>query len=42
LIQIDYDGDQFTFKAAGVANGDGRKRGGDKSRGDEILSAEVV
>ncbi|HJQ81246.1 MAG TPA: AAA family ATPase, partial [Lacipirellulaceae bacterium] len=41
-IRIDYDGDQFTFEAVGGANGDGRKRAGDKSRGDEILSAEVV
>jgi ATP-dependent Clp protease ATP-binding subunit ClpB len=41
-IRIDYDGDEFTFEATGGDNGDGRKRAGDKSRGDEILSAEVL
>ena len=32
---------RITFESAGGANADGRKRAGDKSRGDEILSAEV-
>jgi ATP-dependent Clp protease ATP-binding subunit ClpB len=39
-IRIDYDGNDFTFKATGGGNGAARK--GDKSRGDEILSAQVV
>ncbi|HEY3393473.1 MAG TPA: hypothetical protein VGK58_12250, partial [Lacipirellulaceae bacterium] len=39
-IRIDYDGDAFTFEATGGENGAPRR--GDKSRGDEILSAEVV
>jgi ATP-dependent Clp protease ATP-binding subunit ClpB len=39
-IRIDYDGEDFTFRAIGGGNGAGRK--GDKSRGDEILSAQVV
>ena len=40
-IRVDYDGDVFTFEATGGGNGAPR-RNGDKSRGDEILSAEVV
>jgi ATP-dependent Clp protease ATP-binding subunit ClpB len=40
-IRIDYDGDEFTFEAVGGENGAPGRRG-DKSRGDEILSAEVV
>ena len=39
-IRIDYDGEDFTFRAIGGGNGAARK--GDKSRGDEILSAQVV
>ena len=39
-IRIDYDGEEFTFTAIGGGNGAPRK--GEKSRGDEILSAEVV
>ncbi len=39
-IRIDYDGEDFTFRAIGGGNGSARK--GDKSRGDEILSAQVV
>jgi hypothetical protein len=39
-IRIDYDGQDFTFRAAGGGNGAARKRG--KSAGDEIIAAEVV
>ena len=39
-IRIDYDGTEFTFEAVGGGNGAPRKGG--KSRGDEIVSAEVV
>ena len=39
-IRIDFDGDDFTFQA--VDGGNGAARRGDKSRGDEILSSQVV
>jgi ATP-dependent Clp protease ATP-binding subunit ClpB len=39
-IRIDYDGSEFTFEA--LPDGNGAPRRGDKSRGDEIVSAEVV
>ncbi len=41
-IRVDYDGEVFMFEAVlGGGNGTPR-RGGDRSRGDQILSAEVV
>jgi ATP-dependent Clp protease ATP-binding subunit ClpB len=40
MIRIDYDGQDFTFEATGGGNGAGRR--GDKSRGDEIIAAEVM
>jgi hypothetical protein len=39
-VRIDYDGQDFTFAATGGGNG-ARRKGG-KTAGDEILSAEVV
>jgi ATP-dependent Clp protease ATP-binding subunit ClpB len=39
-IRVDYDGDDFTFAATASSNGAPRQ--GEKSRGDEILSADVV
>jgi ATP-dependent Clp protease ATP-binding subunit ClpB len=39
-IQIDFDGDDFTFQALGVENGAPRRS--EESRGDEILSAHVT
>jgi ATP-dependent Clp protease ATP-binding subunit ClpB len=40
MIRIDYDGDTFLFEATGGNNGAPHR--GDKSRGAEILKAEVV
>jgi ATP-dependent Clp protease ATP-binding subunit ClpB len=40
-IRIDYDGQEFVFQAVGGSRGNGTARRGDKSRGDEVLSAEV-
>ncbi len=39
-IRIDYDGADFTFAAIGDGNGTPRK--GTRSRGDAIVSAEVM
>ncbi|MEX0642690.1 MAG: AAA family ATPase, partial [Pirellulales bacterium] len=39
-VQIDFDGSEFTFAAVGGGNGSPRK--GQKRRGDEIVSAEVL
>jgi ATP-dependent Clp protease ATP-binding subunit ClpB len=39
-IHIDFDGQDFTFETVDGGNGAGRR--GDKSRGDEIVAAEVV
>jgi ATP-dependent Clp protease ATP-binding subunit ClpB len=39
-IRIDYDGEDFTFQATGGA-GNGAARRGERSRGDEIIAAEV-
>jgi ATP-dependent Clp protease ATP-binding subunit ClpB len=40
-IRVDFDGDDFTFAASEYGNG-AAARDGEKSRGDEILAADVV
>jgi ATP-dependent Clp protease ATP-binding subunit ClpB len=41
-IRIDYHGEDFAFQSVGGSSGNGTGRRGSKSRGDEIVSADVV